>query len=234
MAAEQGQVREVRQGLFSRLFSLFSRILGVLIISLILSILFEWIGITWFWPDEGYRHSQQMMLTEISWFTSDFTQSLLHTSPHGFAEYVITQVHEYLFVKTGLARWLEAQHAHGSMSYYVYFYARAYIESIIYVTITFIIRVLIIVFTSPLFLLAAIVGLTDGLVRRDIRRFGYGYESSFIYHHAKRTVFPILTVAWMIYLAIPFSVHPNFILIPAAILLGLAISITSASFKKYL
>ena len=113
-------------------------------------------------------------------------------------------------------------------------YGRAYIESIMYVTLTFCIRVMIIVFTLPLFVLSALVGLTDGLVRRDLRRFGRGYESSFIYHNAKRTVLPIMFVAWAIYLSIPFSIHPNWILLPAAGLFGLAISVVSGSFKKYL
>ncbi|MBI6850905.1 DUF4400 domain-containing protein, partial [Pseudomonas syringae] len=36
------------------------------------------------------------------------------------------------------------------------------------------------------------------------------------------------------YLALPFSVSPLLVLLPCAALLGLAISITASSFKKYL
>ncbi|WP_155759504.1 DUF4400 domain-containing protein, partial [Gallibacterium anatis] len=35
-------------------------------------------------------------------------------------------------------------------------------------------------------------------------------------------------------LSLPFSIYPNLLLIPAAFLVGTAISIASASFKKYL
>ncbi|WP_267884294.1 TIGR03747 family integrating conjugative element membrane protein [Aggregatibacter actinomycetemcomitans] len=213
----------------SRLFSLPGKVIGILFASLILSIIFEWIGITWFWPEQGYQHSQEMMMTEMGWFENHFTDSLLHSSPVQLAQFTLAKVNNWLFVKTGISTWLSQ--ADGGV---IGHYGRAYIESIMYVTLTFCIRVMIIVFTLPLFMLSALVGLTDGLVRRDLRRFGRGYESSFIYHNAKRTVLPIIFVAWAIYLSIPFSLHPNWILLPAAGLFGLAISVVSGSFKKYL
>ncbi|MFS7508901.1 TIGR03747 family integrating conjugative element membrane protein, partial [Pasteurella multocida] len=104
----------------------------------------------------------------------------------------------------------------------------------IYVVITFIIRLIIIVFTSPLFLLTALSGLTEGLSLRDIRKFGAGRESAYLYHHARRYIMPMMVTAWVLYLSIPFSIHPNIILVPAACLFGLSICITAASFKKFL
>lgn len=227
--AENKQPPAKKKGIVSKCFSLLGKIIGMLFASLILSIIFEWIGITWFWPEQGYRHSQEMMIAEMSWFESNFTDSLLHSSPVQLAQFALTEVNNRLFVKTGISTWLSQ--TDGRM---IGHYGRAYIESIMYVTLTFCIRIMIIVFTLPLFVLSALVGLTDGLVRRDLRRFGRGYESSFIYHNAKRTVLPIMFIAWAIYLSIPFSLHPNWILLPAAGLFGLAISIVSGSFKKYL
>jgi integrating conjugative element membrane protein (TIGR03747 family) len=93
---------------------------------------------------------------------------------------------------------------------------------------------MILVLTIPLFVLAVIVGATDGLVRRDLRRFGAGRESAFIYHRAKQLVVPLVVAPWVIYLAIPVSVHPALILIPCAFALGLAVLVTAATFKKYL
>src|SRR3546814_9826208 len=46
-----------------------------------------------------------------------------------------------------------------------------------YTTLVFLVRLLVLCLTLPLFLMAAFVGLVDGLVRRDIRRFGAGRES---------------------------------------------------------
>ena len=226
---ENKQPPAKKKGIISKCFSLLGKIISILFASLILSIIFDWIGITWFWSEQGYRHSQEMMMAEMGWFESHFTDSLLHSSPIQLAQFALAEVNNWLFVKTGISTWL-SQTDGGMIGHY----GRAYIESIMYVTLTFCIRVMIIVFTLPLFVLSALVGLTDGLVRRDLRRFGRGYESSFIYHNAKRTVLPIMFVAWAIYLSIPFSIHPNWILLPAAGLFGLAISVVSGSFKKYL
>lgn len=104
----------------------------------------------------------------------------------------------------------------------------------IYVTLMTLTRCVILVLTAPLFILAAIVGFTDGLVSRDLRRFGAGRESAFVYHHAKRMVTPIFLTGWLIYLSLPFSIHPSLFLLPCALVFGLMIAIATASFKKYL
>ena len=76
--------------------------------------------------------------------------------------------------------------------------------------------------------------MVDGLVRRDIRKFGAGRESGFIYHRAKAALMPLAVLPWVIYLALPVSLHPLLILLPGAMLLGLAMNIAAGSFKKYL
>lgn len=82
--------------------------------------------------------------------------------------------------------------------------------------------------------MAAFVGFVDGLVRRDVRRFGAGRESGFLYHRAKASLMPLAVLPWVIYLALPISVHPLLVLLPAAAMLGLAMNLTAGSFKKYL
>lgn len=77
-------------------------------------------------------------------------------------------------------------------------------------------------------------GFIDGLIRRDLRKFGAGRESSFVYHRAKRTVMPLLLVPWVIYLPLPFSLNPMVLFLPSATMLGLAMTITAATFKKHL
>ncbi len=103
-----------------------------------------------------------------------------------------------------------------------------------FTTLTFLVRLLVLVLTLPLICTAAFVGLIDGLVRRDVRRFGAGRESGFIYHRAKASLMPLAVLPWVTYLALPISVHPLLILLPSAALLGLAVSLTAGSFKKYL
>ena len=74
----------------------------------------------------------------------------------------------------------------------------------------------------------------DGLVRRDLRRWGGGRESSFLYHHAKRWIWPLFITAWVLYLSLPFSIHPAFAILPFAGLIGVLVALTTGSFKKYL
>jgi len=38
----------------------------------------------------------------------------------------------------------------------------------------------------------------------------------------------------MLYLSWPTAVYPNLLLLPAAVLLGIAVTVTTASFKKYI
>ncbi len=104
----------------------------------------------------------------------------------------------------------------------------------VYVTFTFVARLTILVLATPLFLLAKLTGFVDGLMRRDLRKFGAGRESSFVYHHVKRAVAPLLFVPWIIYLSLPFSFNPMAVFLPCAMLLGVTMAITAATFKKYL
>lgn len=209
-------------------------LLAALFISLLLSIILEWLGIVFLWPEQGHLHSQKMMIQELGWISESATRSLFGYPPGELANTVTLTVHNWLFVKTGYQEWLHSPMHHSSWEQVVYHYGRAYLESVIYVFITFVIRLIVIVLTSPLFLLAAFAGFTEGLMMRDLRKFGSGRESSFLYHHARRYIKPVMIGSWIIYLSIPFSVYPNLILIPAAFLFGLSICVTTASFKKYL
>ncbi len=109
-----------------------------------------------------------------------------------------------------------------------------YLIATVHVTQIFLMRVAILILSAPLFIMAAITGFTDGMVRRDLRRYGAASESSFLYHHAKRAVKPALYLPCILYLSAPFAVYPNWFLLPATLLTGLAISVTAGSFKKYL
>lgn len=74
----------------------------------------------------------------------------------------------------------------------------------------------------------------DGLVQRDLRRWSGGRESSFVYHHAKKVISPAVILAWVVYLGMPTSMHPNYVILPFAALFALAMAIAAGSFKKYL
>ncbi len=109
-----------------------------------------------------------------------------------------------------------------------------YLQATVWVTLIFFIRVQILFLSLPLFGLVAITGIVEGLVRRDLRRYGAGYDSSFVYHHAKRLIKPALYGPCMLYLAWPTAVWTNLLIVPSALLIGGVLTIVTSTFKKYL
>jgi integrating conjugative element membrane protein (TIGR03747 family) len=57
------------------------RLLGVLIGSLLFSIVVECVGMHLFWKDQGWRHSQQMLQYELGHLSSHFTRSVVVQEP---------------------------------------------------------------------------------------------------------------------------------------------------------
>ena len=220
-------------------------IFGILCASLVLSIIVEIVGMNLFWKDQGYRHAQNMFYYEVDQFSETYTQSILISEPVEKVGWLLNRVYDWLFVRTGLTEQAKAIVTPTDMDSarklrfreYValaYNHVQDFVLAGAFTTLTFILRVLVIVFSMPLMCLAVIVGLIDGLVKRDIRRMTAGYESGYIFHRARTFLIPFLVLPWMIYLAMPWSVSPILVLLPGAILLGTAINITASSFKRYL
>lgn len=244
VAAQRQQVRQ--QGLIASLITLPFRLFGVLCGSLLLCILIECIGMHFFWPEQGWRHAQGMLNHELAQVSEHFTRSALVQEPGRSARQLVELTYDWLFVNSGLLDWIRDASAQASapsrsaardFRYYlgqVYVWTESYLIAAAFTTLTFIVRLLILVLTLPLFLLAAFVGLVDGLVRRDIRKFGAGRESGFVYHRAKAMLMPLAVLPWVIYLALPVPLHPLLILLPSAMLFGVAMDIAAGSFKKYL
>ncbi len=112
--------------------------------------------------------------------------------------------------------------------------AENYILAAMVVTQIFAVRLAVLTLAIPAFVLLAMLGLIDGLVQRDIRRWSGGRESSFVYHWAKKVLYPSLILPWIIYLAMPVSVHPNLIVLPFAVLFAVSVTVMASTFKKYI
>ncbi|HBN5712679.1 DUF4400 domain-containing protein [Morganella morganii] len=182
------------RGLLTRLlWELPWQLTGILLVSLLFSLVMEYIGIAFFRPEQGAEYSRRVMLAERDYFAAGFTQSLLLSAPVTTVQDGIAQLSRWLFTESGFISGIHSTTAVKSGN-----------------------------------------GVTDGMVRRDLRRYGAASESSFLYHHAKRAVKPALYLPCILYLSAPFTVYPNLFLLPAALLTGLAISVTAGSFKKYL
>ncbi|MCF5173309.1 TIGR03747 family integrating conjugative element membrane protein [Pseudomonas canadensis] len=153
---------------------------------------------------------------------------------------VLDFLNQWLLVETGFADFARqarvSSQGNGFWSWtnQLYVSIEDFVLAAVYVTLTFVVRLTILVLAIPLFLLAIFTGFVDGLIRRDLRKFGAGRESSFVYHRAKRAVLPLLIVPWVIYLSLPFSLNPMAVFFPCAVMLGIITAITATTFKKYL
>jgi len=207
MASEKTQESRVPQTKAKKSF--IWTLIITLILSLLMSIIIECFGITFFWPDEGDKHSEMMLDTEFGYLSHDFVESFIFSDPVRYTESLVKDTYELLAIKTGLIDMINGpvNDKSGSISQLVNSFG-VYIKAVINIILVFLVRLTILMLSTPIFLLAAVVGAVDGLVRRDIRRFGAGRESSFLYYHAKAWIKPLLIIAWLIYLSVPFSIHP--------------------------
>jgi integrating conjugative element membrane protein (TIGR03747 family) len=233
-------------GLIYRVMTLPFHLFGVLVGSLLISILIECLGMHLFWKDQSWHHAQDMMQYELSNLSDHFTRSVVVQEPGRTAARWVDVGYRWVFVNTGLQEKMNgaaarakasAQGGAGDFRYFLgqaYVWSEAYLIAAAFTTITFAVRLLVLILTLPLFALAAFAGFVDGLVRRDVRRFGAGRESGFLYHRAKAALAPLAMLPWVVYLALPVSLNPLLILLPSAALLGLAVNLTTGSFKKYL
>ncbi|MCX8967303.1 TIGR03747 family integrating conjugative element membrane protein [Erwinia psidii] len=221
-----------QKGVIATPLSWVGKVIVTLIGSLFFSLMVEWVGMAFFWPELGAEHSHRMMNEELGWFADNVTYSLLVADPAAHLDLILHQTWQWLFIDTGFMSWVERLR-HQPEGHWIH-WIDIYIQATVYITLTFVLRVFILLLTAPLFILSALLGIIDGLVRRDIRRYGCGYESGFIYHHAKRTVLPVFFLTWMIYLSLPFSVNPCLILLPAAGIFGCVITVSVGTFKKYI
>ncbi|WP_300731743.1 TIGR03747 family integrating conjugative element membrane protein [Pseudomonas sp.] len=247
--AEKAQQQQEGQKTFlGILFTTPFHFLGVMFGSLLVAILVEWLCLYFIWPEAGWKHAQQMFDYELDWLSQDILNSIVIKEPGRTATWLAHTVYDWLMIKTGLQDTLNAltQYTRNASAQQIanfdlrYEIGRVMIKlqdyglAALYTVLTFCVRIVILTLTIPLFVLAGFTGLVDGLVRRDLRKFGSGRESSYLYHKARATIVPLTVVPWTVYLALPVSVSPLLILGPCAVMLGVAVYVTVSSFKKYL
>jgi len=234
--------RVVQEGLISKSLTAAARVIQWLLLSLLFSIIVEWAGMVLWWPDEGLDHSRTMLAKEISYLDTDFRRSVVTSDPARFAKRFADNTYHYLFEVTrfvDLIHWVAPQPTANEKGlrptlHKVYHPIAEFVIAMMQVTQVFSVRLAILTLATPVFLLFSLLALVDGLVQRDLRRWGGGRESSFVYHYAKKAALPLVVSSWVVYLALPFSLHPSFIVLPFALLFALSVAVTASTFKKYL
>lgn len=201
--------------------------IATLLFALLFSIVFEWVGMNLWWPDEGAEHSERTLAAELRHLNSDFKETVLRTSSAEWVRELTEAVHRFFRgVWSKLCAVLPCKHWFADF--------HEYVEALINVTKAFFVRLAVLALSAPAFALFGLVGFVEGLMRRDLRRWGGGRESSFVYHHSKRLLGPLILSAWTLYLSSPVTLHPNLVLVPFAALFGVAVAVTTGTFKKHL
>jgi len=232
------------QGLIASAFTRLLQVLVFMMLTLFFSILIEWAGMaTHFWEEPGARHSEAMLDQELAYLNEDFKRSAIVEEPARFARNFADTFYDVTFKKTGVQRaviWLATPVPGFSDSklrknlHALFNSVKEYVLAAMTVTQIFAVRLAVLILAFPAFVLLALLGLIDGLVQRDVRRWSGGRESSFVYHWAKKALCPSLILPWIIYLAMPESVHPNLVVLPFAVLFAISVMVMASTFKKYI
>ncbi|EFR5816063.1 TIGR03747 family integrating conjugative element membrane protein [Salmonella enterica] len=215
-----------RPGLLGWLALLPSVLAGFCLGTWMLAIALEWLDEAFFWRNNCASHSEQVLQATWLWW-------------RGSAGAPVWLVEDLALIsdtlQQGIAALVNSLNGQSGLFWTetVTSMIRCALLSAGNVTLTFLLRLAILLQALPLFALTITIGLIDGLVRRDLRRFGAGHESGFVYHHAKRMISSSLAATGLILLSMPYVVEPEYVLIPGAILIGLAASVAIGAFKKY-
>lgn len=209
----------------SRLLS----ILSFILMSIVMGTVLDWIGMWAGWW--GANHQLHVLSSDIAYLGTHFTTSILGKPPADVALMIGQYVHRYLSFdvvhKANDPAFFRALKQVGEV-------IQPYWQSIVYSAMTVVVRIFIIALSLVFYVVVFLVAMIDGLVERELRKEGGGIERAQIYHHAKIWIPRILYFSPMIYLAWPWSINPGWIVVPSAVLFGLSVYLTFATFMKHL
>lgn len=232
-----------RRGLIPWLMRLISRTLAVLVVALFFGVIVEWVGMAvWYQDTPNYTHAQTMFATELSYLqdAADDTETL-KSGLAGDANSIVGQVITFTFIDSGVMEALAQSRVvlptdtlmEAAVKEFITI-LQDYLIAAMYVIMTFHVRLAILTLSLPVFVVFGFVGIIDGLVMRDLRKFRGSHESSFVYHIAKGMAVPIMVTGCILYISLPFTIHPNLVITPYAILFALALRTMAHRFKKHL
>jgi integrating conjugative element membrane protein (TIGR03747 family) len=215
-----------------------------LLLGMLGNIMFEWVCMKTVWPGEGPAHSVAMVEAELQGLEAEFAEGVFIRRPALLAREMAGAVGDKVYREwrldgkvMELDRRASLAGGMGSFSADAHELSRGfqdYLRAAVAATEVYAIRLAVMVSALPVFLLAGLVAVVDGLGQRDLRRFGGGREKGQVYHLARGLVFPAFTLPWILYLSWPAAVRPGHFILPFALVFGFALWIAASSFKKYL
>ncbi|MCW9569795.1 DUF4400 domain-containing protein [Klebsiella oxytoca] len=210
MSEQRAPPSPLPQGPVGWLLSLAGRFIGLVIGALMLRVVLELAGLYFWWPQEGSRHVSMVMKQEQA-------ELVIALQPHPLGNEILVL--------------LEKGATHGIM---VNKLLQKQFTALAYTLVSFMQRLIWLAAMLPLLCLCAVIGLTEGLVQRDLRRFGSGLESVFLHRYVISSGSSVATTLWVFYLAQPLFLPAILVLLPAAFWFGVTIWIAVGSFKRWL
>ncbi|GAS73945.1 hypothetical protein NGUA41_04387 [Salmonella enterica] len=198
------------QGPIGWLLSLLGRIIGLVIGALVLRVMLELAGLYFWWPQEGSRHVFQVMRRER-------VELVIALQSHPSGDEIL------VLLEKGATHVLMANRL-----------LQKPFTALVYTLVSFMQRLVWLVAMLPLLCLCAVTGLTEGLVQRDLRRFGSGLESVFLHRYVIRSGSSVATTLWVFYLAQPLFLPAMLVLLPAALWFGITVRMAAGCFKRWL
>lgn len=202
--------------------SLFSKIVFTLFKLTLLSLASWFMLMVWFLGESFYK-SQNTALQQaqiIAFNNAEFIKNSASSWAH--------QLTQWLFLfHQGLL----------SVINHLVIFKVQFIQTFLYLTLAVteisVTRLFILVLALPLLSLILFVFVTDGLVKRDIRKFQGARESSFLFHRVKQSLGFCFFSPFFIYLSLPFTINPILFLTLQGLLLGMVVHLSTTYFKKY-
>ncbi|EOC3628570.1 DUF4400 domain-containing protein [Enterobacter hormaechei] len=198
------------QGPVGWLLSLTGRLIGLVIGALVLRVVLELAGLYFWWPQEESNHVFQVMRQERA-------ELVIALQSHPSGNDIV------MLLEKGATRVLMVNRL-----------LQKPLTSLAYTLLSFMLRLTWLAAMLPLICLCVVIGLTEGLVQRDLRRFGSGLESTFLHRYVIRSGSSVASTLWVFYLAQPLFVPAMLVLLPAALWLGITVWMTAESFKRWL
>ncbi|EEH9251312.1 DUF4400 domain-containing protein, partial [Salmonella enterica] len=203
-----------RAGLIGWLALLPGVLVGFCLGAWMLAIALEWLGEAFFWRNTCASHSEQVLQATWQWWRGSAGAPVWLVEELALVSDMLLKGSAVLIASLNGQRGMFWTETVTSM-------IRCALLSAGNVTLTFLLRLAILLQALPLFVLIIVIGLIDGLVRHDLRKFGAGHESGFVYHHARRMIGSSLAATVLVWLALPVFLEPRVVLLLGALLIGL-------------
>ena len=193
-----------------------------LTISLFTSVVISFIGVTFFWSEQGSEHERLTLIEELNFLTggdisNDIFLSLLKSTKNND----IWIVPDYF----------------GDITTYVFSVfienANTFGEVANYTAKIFIIRLMVILSATPVLFVGIVGAVVVGLVERDLRRFNLARESSTRFHLFLNNIHIPLVAIIVLYLSYPLTANPLYFFAPSFAVFSFLVFYTTAGYKKY-